>query len=214
MQKLNRRNLVAQMPLRRGRVRPKGLVFVPNLVSLLGAEQNDRSIADAGIPSMSIRASALRVLVVDACPINQLLTDVILSRWGVSPEIAFTADQAVCRATSEDYDLILIELQIPLTDGLAVCGRIRRLGDKPPSRSLVPVVAYISSSLATEVELLNHAGISDVLTKPCDVSSMGDCLQRWCMSNSPRYDPEVFAHNKLVHEGNRPLLSKTRESGG
>jgi len=148
---------------------------------------------------LSIRASELRVLVVDACPINQLLTDVILSRWGVSPEVAFTADQALCRATSEDYDFIFIELETALTGGLTICARIRRLDDKPLSRSLVPIVGYTSSSLATEVLLLNHAGFSDVLAKPCDVSSMGACLQRWCMRRSMRYDHEVFAHNQSVH---------------
>ncbi len=120
-----------------------------------------------------------RILVVDDCPVNQLLVAALLWRWGITPLVAADGAEAVALACGQDFDLILMDLQMPVLDGLTATRQLRRF-ELEHSRPRAPVVAYTSTLLGANEPLLRACGIDASLEKPCDTQSLEECLVRWC----------------------------------
>jgi len=125
-------------------------------------------------------ASPLRVLLVEDYVPNQLVVCAILAQWGILPEIACDGMEAVECAREQVFDFILMDLDLPLMNGLVATSCIRRYEMNTTEPQRVPVIAYSSSSLASNQWLLQQNGIDDVLPKPCTPGSMHACLERWC----------------------------------
>ena len=128
------------------------------------------------------RASALRVLLVDDCPFQQLLTCALLSRWRVMPQIACDGYGAVLLAEEQEFDIVLMDVEMPLMDGLDATARIRQNERRATRAHPVPVVAYTAGDLALHEEKWRHCGMNAVLSKPADHAQMGECLAHWCGS--------------------------------
>jgi len=120
-----------------------------------------------------------RILVVDDCPVNQLLVAALLWRWGITPLVAADGAEAVALACGQDFDLILMDLQMPVLDGLAATTQLRRF-EREHARPRAPVVAYTASLFGANGSLLRACGIDASLEKPCDTQSLEECLVRWC----------------------------------
>jgi two-component system, sensor histidine kinase and response regulator len=121
--------------------------------------------------------NGLRILVADDDPSNLEVACALLERCGVCAQAAVDGVQAVALARVHDFDLILMDLQMPVLDGLAATMQIRAR-EKARSRPRVPVVAYTSVALGDD--LLRACGIDGVLAKPCSTSALRECLRRWC----------------------------------
>lgn len=119
----------------------------------------------------------LRVMVVDDNP--SCLADAceLLSRWGITPILAADGAEAVSIARNRDLDLILMDLQMPILDGLAATRQIRA-GERERSCTRAPVLAY--TSRAPDGDVLRRCGLDGVLEKPCSSQALQDCLHRWC----------------------------------
>lgn len=136
---------------------------------------------DAGITSVSqVRPPALRILVADDCRVNRMLVHAVLRRWGLVPIIACNGQQAVQLAAAQEFDLVLMDILMPVMDGIAATARIRQNERENLARRPVPIVAYTSLELRTDGTQLERVGLSAVLAKPCSSTSMQLCLERWC----------------------------------
>jgi CheY-like chemotaxis protein len=122
------------------------------------------------------------VLVVDDNPVNLMVISALIESRGLVPVLAADGAQAVTLACELHFDLILMDLQMPILDGLGATSAIRRF-ESSSSRPAVPVVAYSSSSPGASV-LTTH-GINGSLVKPCGDQELEECLVRWC----PTYRP-------------------------
>jgi CheY-like chemotaxis protein len=120
-----------------------------------------------------------RILVVDDCPVNQLVVAAMLWRWGITPLVAADGAEAVALACGQDFDLILMDLQMPVLDGLTATRQLRRF-ELEHACSRAPVVAYTSSLFGVDEQLLRACGIDASLEKPCSAQSLEACLTRWC----------------------------------
>ncbi len=130
----------------------------------------------------------VRVLVADDNP--SILDDTLelLRHRGITPTLAADGGEAVALASAIDFDLILMDLQMPVLDGLAATKQIRA-SEYLRGTHRAPVVAYTSSALADEV--LQDCGVDDVLAKPCSADSLQECLQRWCGSEAVAASPSM-----------------------
>ena len=127
----------------------------------------------AATPAMPVP----RVLVVDDNPANLWEAGELLSQWGITARKARDGCEAVTLACSETFDLILMDLQMPLLDGLGATRQIR-LFELEHGRTRVPVVAYTSSPVSGDV--WRHCGLDAVLDKPGTTQDIQRCLARWC----------------------------------
>ena len=125
--------------------------------------------------------AGLCVLVVDDNPVNRMLASEMLSYLGVKSLLAADGAEAVAMTTELRIGLILMDLQMPVLDGMAATQQIRNM-ERLEGRPRVPVVAYTSSNghaQQLQSNLQSH-GIDDLLHKPCDMAVLRDCLLRWC----------------------------------
>lgn len=127
----------------------------------------------------SLAECAPRVMVVDDNPVNRMLACELLSLWGVKPLLAEDGSQAVALACERPLALILMDLQMPVLDGLGATLQIRRF-EAERSRPRVPIVAYTSAFFGTDPKRLQHFGLDGLLAKPCEVHELHECLLRWC----------------------------------
>lgn len=122
----------------------------------------------------------LRVLVVDDCPVNRLLACTLLWRWGIDPVVAAEGAQAVRLAGEAAFDLILMDVDMPVMDGLEATAHIRRFAPDRATRPDVPVVAYTGGPFPSSPDDLRLSGMDAVLVKPCEAAEMAGCLQLLC----------------------------------
>ena len=121
--------------------------------------------------------AGLRVLVVDDNPVNRMVASEMLDYFGFQSLLASDGAQAVAIAANNRLDLILMDLQMPVLDGLGATRQIRR-SEREQVRSRIPVVAY--TSLSGGRLPLSDYGLDDLLEKPCEMEAMRACLLRWC----------------------------------
>lgn len=119
----------------------------------------------------------LRVLVADDNPVNLLLATAQLERLGLAPLLAADGSAALDMACGQPFDLILMDLNMPVLDGLAATAALRRFEGRT-ARPAAPVMAYSNSM--PEWSVLARHGISGCLPKPCGMPELAACLQQWC----------------------------------
>ena len=106
----------------------------------------------------------LRVLVVEDNPINTLLLKKILGKWHNLPHFAKDGYDALEKVDSNEYDLILMDIHMPLLDGYETTRQIRNLKDVNKSKvHIVALTASVSNNLS---ERIFSAGMNDYLSKP------------------------------------------------
>jgi PAS domain S-box-containing protein len=105
--------------------------------------------------------SNIKILLVEDNKINQLVAAKFLKQWKIDFDIADNGQKAVALSAEHDYDLILMDLQMPVMDGIAATREIRKL----PGYHFVPIVALTAASLETKDDAY-QVGMNDFLIKP------------------------------------------------
>ena len=105
-----------------------------------------------------------KILVVEDVELNQYLARHIMESWGCVVEIAENGREAVDRITQCDYDLVLMDIQMPVMDGIEATKQIRKMEDD--SKSTIPIVALTANALRSECDTYIKIGMNDWLGKP------------------------------------------------
>ncbi|MVM37525.1 PAS domain S-box protein [Spirosoma sp. HMF3257] len=124
--------------------------------------------------SLNPELSNLRILIVEDNLMNQKLALQVLKRLGYSAQVAENGQLALDRLEEEDFDLILMDIQMPVMDGYTATRRIRTLLNKE-----VPIIAMTAHALASERELCLQAGMNDFLPKPFQVEELQRILRKY-----------------------------------
>ena len=127
----------------------------------------------AGKPAPARR---LKVLVADDNDVNRLVLDAILAGMGHDVSFAVDGSEALQQASAARWDVILMDLHMPVMDGFEASQGIRDLSD--PHKSRVPIVALTADVVAETRQRCLQAGIHEFLTKPVDTTELAACLQR------------------------------------
>jgi PAS domain S-box-containing protein len=110
------------------------------------------------------------VLVADDGEANRQLITVILTRAGLHVETAENGAVAVQMASSNPFDLILMDMQMPTLDGYAATTRLRQMGLS------IPIVALTANAMKGDEERCRAAGCSAFVAKPVDIDALIRCL--------------------------------------
>jgi signal transduction histidine kinase/ActR/RegA family two-component response regulator len=117
--------------------------------------------------------STLRVLLAEDDATNRMVALRMLSRLGVSADVAEDGEQAVEAVRDNDYDLVLMDVHMPRMDGVAATGEIHRL-TRPGRRPRI--VALTATALEGDRERLLSAGMDGYLSKPVTLAALGTLL--------------------------------------
>jgi CheY-like chemotaxis protein/HPt (histidine-containing phosphotransfer) domain-containing protein len=124
---------------------------------------------------MDIPASSqIRVLVVDDDELNQRMMNLILTREGHQVHIAVNGLDAMRAVETQNFDIILMDLQMPMMDGVEASRRIRESGDGGKNAY---IVALTASYLPERGQELFDAGIDNYIAKPFNVEHLRQMLE-------------------------------------
>ena len=108
--------------------------------------------------------SGLKVLVAEDNAINILVIRKALEQWNIVPEIAKNGQEAVQKLEKESYDLILMDLYMPVMDGCQAAKTIRQM--VVPRKAQVPIIALTANVSEDVIANVFDAGMNDYLSKP------------------------------------------------
>ena len=126
------------------------------------------------------RVAGRRLLLVEDNPLNQEVAMDMLGDLGLSIDRAENGQDAVALAMQYDYDLILMDMQMPLMDGLEATRQIRGL----PAGSRVVVVAMTANAFEEDREACMSAGMNDFLPKPVEPEALYRILLKWLVADA------------------------------
>ncbi|MDO9249702.1 MAG: PAS domain S-box protein [Phenylobacterium sp.] len=128
--------------------------------------------ADAAAPALTL--DGVRVLVVDDNPMNRELARAVLETVGAEVTEAGDGEQALLAALSLPYDVILLDIRMPVLDGPAT---LRRLRAEPGPNITIPVLAF---SADTDLErYAEEDGFDDVVRKPMNAAVLIHTISHW-----------------------------------
>ncbi len=144
------------------------------------SEPSDKPGPDstAGSPASHKQTADLRILVAEDNAVNQLVLRRVLERLGVRPEIAENGQQAMQKLASNPYDLVLMDVQMPIMDGLEATRQIRA-GDGGVLNPHIPIIALTAHAMPEHRQQCLQAGMNDYLTKPIQPGELADKIGRW-----------------------------------
>ena len=105
-----------------------------------------------------------KILLVEDVELNQYLAKHIMESWGCLVDVADSGKKAVEKISAADYDLVLMDIQMPEMDGMQATKIIRAMHDE--AKAQVPIVALTANALKTECEVYLNIGMNDWLAKP------------------------------------------------
>jgi CheY-like chemotaxis protein/HPt (histidine-containing phosphotransfer) domain-containing protein len=148
-----------------------------------GQPQREAPAAPQAAPSPAAGSAATaqkplagsRILLVEDNAINQQVAREILERFGAAADVAQNGREAVDMVQSSFYDVVLMDVQMPVMDGLTATRRIRAM----PAGAELPIVALTAHALAEDRDRCLAAGMNDYLTKPIDPDRLLATLGQW-----------------------------------
>ncbi|MDD5755448.1 MAG: ATP-binding protein, partial [Methylococcales bacterium] len=121
-----------------------------------------------------------RILLVEDNEINQQVAMELLTSMGLHVDLANNGKEGVARALAEPFDLILMDIQMPVMDGLTATQHIRAV----ESLANLPIVAMTAHAMQGDRDKSLAAGMNDHITKPIELEKLITTLNRWLKMDS------------------------------
>ncbi|MCB1529904.1 MAG: response regulator [Rhodospirillales bacterium] len=150
-------------------------------------EEETPSLPQGAIPKA---ANQMLILVAEDIPMNQEVAVAMLAQMGHSAQVARDGKEAVEAVKTGQFDLVLMDIQMPEMDGLEATKIIRK--DLGLSHEELPILALTAHALPEEVKAAFEAGMDDYITKPVSAEELFQKLEEWNFSDD--FDPFAPEH--------------------
>ncbi|MDE2488736.1 MAG: response regulator [Alphaproteobacteria bacterium] len=152
----------------------RGSTFTVRLpLSFLGEEKPSPMLAPP--PIDEVAPMRLRVLAAEDNAVNQLVLKTILHQLGLEPTVVEDGQAAVESWASAEWDVILMDVQMPVMDGLAAAGEIRAR-ERQTGRRRTPIIALTANAMAHQVDQYIAAGMDGHVAKPIGAADLIQAL--------------------------------------
>lgn len=121
--------------------------------------------------SAQIDFNGIKLLLVEDIEVNREIAMMMLGEFGFEIETAVDGQDAVDKASKSAYDLILMDVQMPIMNGYEASKKIRELG------ITVPIIAMTANAMPEDVKRAHAAGMNDHIAKPLDLPKMMETIQ-------------------------------------
>ena len=123
-----------------------------------------------------------RVLLVEDNAVNQKVAVRLLERMGCSVRVADNGAEGLSAFSEAQHDIVFMDLQMPVMDGLTATRRIREL-ERAERRT--PIIALTANAMSGQLERCTEAGMDGFLTKPIDIARLSETLDRYGLGGIP-----------------------------
>ena len=117
-----------------------------------------------------------RVLLVEDVALNRFLVEAMTAEWGIELEMAENGAEGLKKVRQATYDLVLMDVQMPVMDGVQATRVIRQLSDS--SIASIPIVALSANAFDSDRRSYLEAGMNDTLSKPFDSEQLRAVMLR------------------------------------
>jgi signal transduction histidine kinase/CheY-like chemotaxis protein/HPt (histidine-containing phosphotransfer) domain-containing protein len=184
----------------------------PRPATAAGAARVSSERGTPSAPDSKPRAqfASARVLLVEDNRVNQEVAIRLLKTFGIQPRVVGDGAQALAAVEEAQFDIVLMDCQMPVMDGYEATGRIRAL----PERGRVPIVAMTANALQGDREKCLAAGMDDYIAKPIKRDILATALTKWLSSVDSRNvsgepsDAEVSGGRAPLQAGDVPQLDE------
>ncbi|MBF0326600.1 MAG: response regulator [Alphaproteobacteria bacterium] len=146
------------------------------LMEITGKRPEQPVPVHSGPATDTATGMALRILVAEDNSVNQQVAVGLLAKLGHRADVADDGREALNLVQTCDYDLVLMDMQMPNMDGLAATAAIRAL---PGDKSAIPIIAMTANAMQGDREICINGGMNDYVSKPIDRRRLSEVLDRW-----------------------------------
>ena len=141
---------------------------------------------DQTLPPKPFQNSSVRVLLVEDNEVNQAVAVGMLEGLGLSPDVANNGQAALQALDNAPYDLVLMDIQMPVMDGFEATRRIRKKSSPAhTSFSSIPIIAMTANAMEGDRETCLAEGMNDYIPKPLSLKNVFTVLSRWLPQQRP-----------------------------
>jgi CheY-like chemotaxis protein/HPt (histidine-containing phosphotransfer) domain-containing protein len=167
------------------------------------------ALAAAPQPTEKATHRPLRILSAEDTPVNQTLTVRMLEKQGHSVRVVGDGRAAVEALSQEAFDLVLMDIQMPVMDGLEATAVIRQ--QEKARGTYTPIIAMTAHAMQADRERCLAAGMDDYIAKPVKAAELSAAIGRLTVdavrSDAPAVNPPIDLPAALgIVEGDRELL--------
>jgi len=148
------------------------------------AVRNTPTVAEA-----SEAVTGMKLLLAEDNHFNQMVASMILEKMGHQVVIANNGEEAIALLHEQEFDAVLMDVQMPTLDGLSATQEIRRLelqGQHFGQHQHLPIVAMTAHAMRGDRERCLEAGMDDYVSKPISPAAIKAVLQRIAAAHAPR----------------------------
>jgi signal transduction histidine kinase/CheY-like chemotaxis protein len=142
----------------------------------------------------------LRVLAVEDNELNRMVLQVILKKCEVTVSMAHNGQEAIEMIQGNEFDIVLMDVQMPIVDGLEATKYIRE-----ELKLTTPIIGLSANAMREEVEICKQAGMNDYLVKPYSERSLVEVMKKWSLENQV---VEIVEEEKFVETLDLSMLKQ------
>lgn len=148
-----------------------------NLERVFKNSGSSKSKKERAHSTRSVLGVTISILIAEDNLINQKVAIRILERLGLSADIAQDGQHAIDMVQEKEYDLIFMDMEMPVMDGLEATRKIRLIEKSLPK--IPKIIAMTANALQGDREQCLQAGMDDFVSKPITVESLKTILKKW-----------------------------------
>jgi signal transduction histidine kinase/ActR/RegA family two-component response regulator len=129
------------------------------------------------VPAEEPQAAPIRILAAEDNAVNQLVLKTLLSQVGLEPTVVENGAEAIEAWKSGRWDVILMDIQMPVMDGVTATRQIRAF-EAANDRAKTPIIAVTANAMSHQITEYAAAGMDAVVPKPLDAAALFDAIER------------------------------------
>ena len=139
-------------------------------------------------PAQGLSTKPVRILLVEDNITNQVVAAAIIRRVGHHVDAVADGSEAVKVLSEIPYDIVLMDMQMPVMDGLAATRAIRA-DDSIAINPRIPIVAMTANAMEADRQACREAGMDDFISKPVTPRALRDLVNKWIRKLAPAHQP-------------------------
>lgn len=149
--------------------------FVTLIVQKLDEAYQQRK-SQAPVLEENVDLTGVKILLVEDNLVNRHLAQEYLNLWHCSYESVENGQEAVDKVKDNNYDVVLMDVQMPIMNGLEATAEIRKM-DAP--KRFVPIIALTANAMKGDQEMCLKAGMDDYVSKPLNVDALKSVISKY-----------------------------------